>query len=528
MKSRLSLFVIIFGIPIFAFAVANGIHAHFNSELRKAIHQQYPNGDSKKIANFTIDYLCNEQDLASNDLADLCSTNANLIFMSNAAIYSAGVGLILLLAIYIGGTVARNNRRLLLLLFRPGLYVTAFVLTILILIYAALAIAAIYYGESALIGRIHLKIIALIGIGALMGVTVLVRNAFSLIKKAEVFVLGMSLSHDEAPKLWSTIEQLSDKLGALRPQNIIVGLDPNFFVTEANIRCLSGSLSGRNLYCSLPLCRILGKDEFCSVIGHELGHFKGLDTKYSESFYPIYRGTASSIAALGEAGGEGLGQLALLPAIAILSYFIDCFAVAENRISRKRELAADQEGASVAGPHALANALVKVHAFSGAWQGFDKVAEDALQNGKMFLNASKLFAEAVADIDRQKALEGILETNTPHPTDSHPPLGTRLESLKVSLEEISPTALDVSPADPAFSLIESTEKKEEEISAAYQMLLAKRLGISLDETGEEKPQDQLPSKTICPHCEAEYDPNDYNQDLPEWLCSACGKALPRG
>jgi Zn-dependent protease with chaperone function len=52
------------------------------------------------------------------------------------------------------------------------------------------------------------------------------------------------------------------------------------------------------LYCSLPLCRILSGSEVSAVIDHELGHFKGLDTNFSESFYPIYCGTASAIGAL--------------------------------------------------------------------------------------------------------------------------------------------------------------------------------------------------------------------------------------
>jgi Zn-dependent protease with chaperone function len=124
-------------------------------------------------------------------------------------------------------------------------------------------------------------------------------------------------------------------------------LDPNFFVAEGEVICLSGRLNGRTLYCSLPLCRILSEEEFTSVIGHELGHFKGQDTKFSERFYPIYRGTASSLAALQAAGREGSGSVALLPAIAVLSYFLESLSVAESRLSRDRELAADQTASTV-------------------------------------------------------------------------------------------------------------------------------------------------------------------------------------
>ena len=522
MRNKLVLFGLILGIPIFALAVAEGLRAHNNSELRDSIRQKYPDADPEKLANFTVRQLCADPRAASEDF---CGTDANLALMIKASVGSAGTALVLLFLIYIVGVVSRDSRKLLLLFFRPGLYITSSVLIALILVYAALAVAAIYYGESALIGRIHLKLIVLIGIGAAYGAFVLASNAFRLIKKAEISVLGKSLSRDEAPQLWTTVENLADKLGALRPQNMVVGLDPNFFVTEAETQCLGARLSGRTLYCSLPLCRIMNKDEFCSVIGHELGHFKGLDTKYSERFYPIYRGTASSIASLQAAGGEGAGQLALLPAIAVLSYFFDCFAVAESRISRTRELAADQTGASVTDPRSLASALVKVHAFSGIWSGFQQAATHALEQRKMFVNASKLYAEAVADSDGKEALKDILSTHTPHPTDSHPPLGTRLENLEITLEEISDSALDVKPSIPALTLFGSAESKEEELSAVYQMILAKRHGIDLNEAGEEEHSSDLPQNPTCLHCGSPYDPSEYLQDGTEWRCSACGELL---
>lgn len=523
MKEKLVLFCLILGIPIVCLAVSLEVRAHFNSELREAIRQEYPNADPGRIADFTVDQMC---DTPEATLDDLCSINSNIALMINASIGSAVTALVLLFLIYLLGVAARDSRKLLLRLFKPGLYVTASVLIILILIYAALAIATIYYGESTLIGRIHLKIIIIIGIGAVYGAYLLVRNTFTLIKKANISVLGKSLTPSDAPKLWTMVEQLSDKLGALRPQNIIVGLDPNFFVTEAETNCLDGTLSGRTLYCSLPLCRIMSKDEFSAVIGHELGHFKGLDTQYSERFYPIYRGTASSIASLKAAGGDSVGQLALLPAIAVLSYFFECFSIAESRISRARELAADRAGASVSNSHSLASALVKLHAFSGIWSDFQQAAKDTLEERKMFINVSKMYADAVANCDGPEALKDILATHSPHPTDSHPPLGTRLENLNISLEETWDAALDIRPQISAMTLIDSVEVKEEELSEIYQIILAKRHGIDLNETSEENRLPESPKTPECPNCGLQYNPSDYRQDCADWHCSACGMKLP--
>jgi Zn-dependent protease with chaperone function len=126
------------------------------------------------------------------------------------------------------------------------------------------------------------------------------------------------------------VNEVAQRLDALPPEHIIVGLDPNFFVTEAEVQYPGGTCNGRTLYCSLPLSRILRTEEFIGIIGHELGHFKGEDTKFSQQFFPIYRGTVNSIAALQHSGGQGSGVIALLPAIALFSYFLECFSVAER------------------------------------------------------------------------------------------------------------------------------------------------------------------------------------------------------
>ena len=161
----------------------------------------------------------------------------------------------------------------------------------------------------------------------------------------------------------------------------------------------------------MPLARLLTTDEFTAVIGLELGHFKGSDTKFSERFYPIYRGTVTSIASLHAAGGEGSGSIALLPAIAILTHFLESFAVAEHKLGRDRELAADQAGALVTDARTMATALVKVHAFSGLWNNLQQAAVEALKEGKLFVNASKTYADA-ARTARRPLLSTALQRHT--------------------------------------------------------------------------------------------------------------------
>jgi len=259
------LFVLLLAVPIVGLGVAVAIQAHLNSELRSALRREYPDASAERLAKITLTRVC-EQSRA--DFPDLCETNDNLNLMKQGAIGAGIVGLLLLMLIRVAGTLARNNRSLLASIFKPGLYLTVLVLTGLVMTHAAVAMGAIYYGESALINQIHVGIILAIGLGAVVGIFAMTRSAFSIIRNAESFVIGQALTGEEAPSLWKHIDETADRLGALRPQHVVVGLDPNFFVTEANVVCLSGKLTGRTLYCSLPLCRILSKSEMTSVVGH--------------------------------------------------------------------------------------------------------------------------------------------------------------------------------------------------------------------------------------------------------------------
>ena len=476
------LFGLILGIPLIGFAVAQGIQSSFNSELRSALQGRFSDADPAAIANITLDRVCQERP------SEICSTKDNLNLMSRAAIGAVIVGLLLLLGIRVAGSLARGNRRVLLWVFKPGLYLTAIVLIGLVIVHGGVAMGAIYYGESALIGRVHIFAVGAIGLGALAGVIAITRNAFSLVRNARTFVIGKTLSRSEAPNLWSHVEGIADRLGALRPGNIVLGLDPNFFVTEADVVCLSGNCASRTLYCSLPLMRILNTREFDGIIGHELGHYKGFDTKFSQQFFPIYRGTANSIAALQETGGEGWGIIALLPAIALFSYFLESFSVAESQISRDRELAADKEGAAASDTRSISSALVKVHAFAGLWEGLRYAAANALRQGKAFVNASKTYAGVIAEHATPDAVKNLASTRLAHPTDSHPPLSIRLESLGISMSDVETDALNVNPAVAAIELVAQPERLEEEISVAYQIILAKQMGINLDSTSRSDDQ----------------------------------------
>jgi hypothetical protein len=130
MPARLSLFGLILGIPLLGLAVSSGVRAHFDAELRAAAVKQVPDADPVKLAGLTVARLC---ETAAVESEDLCQTNTNLAFMQAASLISGAAGLGVLGLIGVAAFAARSSRKLLVALFRPGLYITAIAISALIL-----------------------------------------------------------------------------------------------------------------------------------------------------------------------------------------------------------------------------------------------------------------------------------------------------------------------------------------------------------------------------------------------------------
>lgn len=167
MINRLWLFGLIFGIPLLGLMTSEGIQVYYNSQLRSAAQKQVPDIDPKVLSGLSLDRICEKP---NPEMAEVCSANSHLNLMTIGSVGAAALGLALILAIYFAGSAAQNDRRLLLSIFKPGFYVTVIVLIGLVILNATIMMAALYYGESVLINRVHLFIIGAVGIGAFLGI----------------------------------------------------------------------------------------------------------------------------------------------------------------------------------------------------------------------------------------------------------------------------------------------------------------------------------------------------------------------
>jgi len=285
-------------------------------------------------------------------------------------------------------------------------------------------------------GDLKLLLVAILVMGVSLwtaGKAVLnLRHTLALFAPDPLEIEGRAVSRDDAPGLWHWVDGVADRLGALRPDQIVVGLTRGFFVTSGPKLLAPGGerFEGRTLYLPLPYLPLLRRDEAEAIIGHELGHFTGGDTEYSLRFVPIYAGVNRSLAAMALAGRgpDGSDGFITRPAVELGRFVMDRFDRAVMHWSRLREFAADEAGARITSPEAQARALLRVDAVD------DRIAETL---GAAFRDPQTAPAELIAaTLDRARAEgladpSGLDETPQPHPTDTHPPRHQRLSALGV-------------------------------------------------------------------------------------------------
>src|SRR6185295_11200706 len=90
----------------------------------------------------------------------------------------------------------------------------------------------------------------------------------------------------DAPALWAHLRRCAAHLNTAPPDNVVAGIDVNFFVTEAPLKVRERTVTGRSLYVSLPLLRLLDRPEADAVLVHELAHLRGGDTASSARLGP--------------------------------------------------------------------------------------------------------------------------------------------------------------------------------------------------------------------------------------------------
>lgn len=290
-------------------------------------------------------------------------------------------------------------------------------------------VVALSFWVTALWFEIYImKLIFLAGLLAVIAVGVVIKGIFTR-PDTGFSINGTVITSDDQPRLWGELQSICDVVGTSPPDQVIVGIDDNFFVTEQRVEVNGTKVRGRTLYVSLSLLKQLDRVEADAVLAHEMAHFSGNDTLYSKRISPQLIRYASYLAALEEGG-------ITLPIFYFMLCFRMMFELSLNKLSRAREYRADRIASEVTSPQAVAGALLRIIAYSEY--------RNSVQN-ELFSQDEALevvnIAERIEDgfHDYQSTFlsrADVWDLTSSHPFDSHPALADRLESVGVQPDSV--------------------------------------------------------------------------------------------
>lgn len=247
-------------------------------------------------------------------------------------------------------------------------------------------------------------------------------------------VLGRAVGPDAGPGLFAFIRQIAAGQGAAPPDNVVLGMTEGFFVTSSPILLLpeKRTVTGRSLYLPAPFLPLLSRGEVASIVAHELAHFTGEDTAYSQHFLPLYAGMARSMDAVASRMSvRGGMDAALQPAAILARHVMDTFSHTVARWSRLRELEADRAALRHESGQTAASALVRTGIGAGLISG---------AAGEMYERPDQADADLVGTVMARAGSLGFsdparhLEDRQSHPTDTHPPTRQRIEALGIPVD----------------------------------------------------------------------------------------------
>jgi Zn-dependent protease with chaperone function len=330
----------------------------------------------------------------------------------------------------------------------------------------ALAVALSFWVTAFWAERYYVKLIGVAAIFALLAVGLLVAAIFRKVVSESQFE-GRLLKKEAAPSLWQRVSEMAAKLGSAPPDNIFVGIDDNFFVTEHPVKVGEQRFEGRTLFVSLSLLRTLSRGEADAVLAHELAHFSGEDTLYSRRISPLLGKYVHYLNALYQGGISR-------PVFHFMFFFWNLYQISLGKLSREREFRADRIGSELTSPQDMANALIKITAYCRYRHKVQKTLFEKEENVvamDVYARIEKGFPDFMTSCVDGKELA---EADTPHPFDSHPPLAGRLTSLGLNPESALKSPVNLPGlSDSWFSAIEGAAEIEAEQWKAFEDMFHK-------------------------------------------------------
>jgi Zn-dependent protease with chaperone function len=335
----------------------------------------------------------------------------------------ACIGSSIFAMLFVGAVVAWSLRsqEALYLALRVGWPVLRSIAALQVLGQGMLAVALSFWVTALWMEVYSLQLIGICAILALGGVTLIYKAIFAKVD-SRFDQMGELLLEEKAPALWARVREIASRLGTKAPDHIIVGIDARFYVTEHDIWLDGQQISGRSLFVSLPLLKVLDVEQADAVLGHEMAHFSGEDTTWSRKIGPLLQRIEIYLAHL----AQGVLSLAVFH---FLHFFWKLYQFSFGKMSRAREFRADRIGAEISSSAALAGSLVKVGAYCKYREKTEEeimLREGTTSRPEMALRLEQGFPSFLSRFAKNPQ---FLRSEISHPFDTHPSLRDRIQAL---------------------------------------------------------------------------------------------------
>lgn len=432
--------VFLFGLPVFAFWFSGHASSSVDEQVitsyerQLAIDPQLSESDRAQAGRFLREHpsssVCAQPttDLPPQYVSSLestCLDHKQFATMRNVALACIVLALLAVLVALGSAAAAFYSRSGQSVAFVLGWQSLRIVCTLMLVAQAGIA-TWLSYWLTALWGNVYVpKLIIIIGFLGLAAVA----SALLAMWRQPVQPLrldGVLLDPAKATAFVERIRALCKELGTEPPKNIVAGIDDNFFVTESELHLKDRTLTGRSLFVSLSLLRMLPRAEADAILAHEMAHFSGGDTANSRDLLPALVSSDRYLNALGT-------NLFARPLFSFLLAYRMLFEFAFAGRRREREFRADATAAELTSGDAIARGLIRTNAYSQYRTRVERELLDANQEHSDLGIGERVVVGFLPYVQSDKLRSDLLHARMPHPFDSHPALADRIKASGSSL-----------------------------------------------------------------------------------------------
>jgi Zn-dependent protease with chaperone function len=463
--------LLIFLVPVLSYFFFHHAQSRFDARIRDSILEQIRNDRklteaqrAEAIAFFKetpFSQLLGEEEIAKalpDDTRFHYATFRWMIWLSAGSVL-AGVAVFLLVGVCVALSLHSQFVQYLSLL--AGWHVLRIYGALQTAAQGVLLVALSFWVTALWFNAYSVKLIIAAGLMALAAVALVIAAIFRRVKD-DFVVTGQVQAKDETAPIWNELRRICDRVGTNPPDQIIAGIDDNFFVTEHPVIVGDKTYRGRTLFISLSLLKQLHGGEADAVLAHEMAHFSGQDTLYSRKIGPLLSRYNHYLHALHEGG-------VTLPIYYFMLCFRALFQLSLGRLSRQREFRADRISLEATSSRDVAGALLRTVAYSKYRHDVQEELfkqERALETANVCERIEQGFHQYAACF---VSGPNIGQLAPAHPFDSHPPLSQRLEAIGVSLESKDVQTLLATAGDGRwYQFIPTAEQIEKEQWQEYE------------------------------------------------------------